>query len=75
MPGCPDCGADQMKKHGGFYVCERCGLSIKPWELQKAQQRAKEELEELMSNDELTEKEREARRYKRWIEGQKEIDD
>ncbi len=74
MPGCPDCGATKMSRHDGFYVCERCGLSLKPWEFQQAQNRAREEIRELMGNTQSeTKKQRDQRKYKRWIEGQ--IDD
>ncbi len=37
-----------MKKEGRFYVCEACGLSVEPWELQKATQRARKETEQLL---------------------------
>jgi len=76
MPGCPDCGATKMNRHDGFYICERCGLSLKPWEFQRAQNRARDEVREVMGNNnngEETKKEREQRKYRKWMEGQ--IDD
>lgn len=78
MPGCPDCGAANMRKRGAFYVCERCGLSFKPWEIEQAQTRARKELENLTSANidvEDEKKERHRRNYRRWIEGTTDTDD
>jgi hypothetical protein len=66
-----------MRKKGVFYVCERCGLSFKPWEIEQAQERAKKELDAMKSSSDADpdEKAKRLRSYKRWIEGQSEIDD
>ncbi|MDH5401042.1 MAG: hypothetical protein OEY49_01015 [Candidatus Heimdallarchaeota archaeon] len=68
---CPDCSG-VMKKHGAFYTCTRCGLSFKPWEVEKANERAQQELKNLELSD--PEKAREDKRkkrikYRNWLEG------
>ncbi len=72
MPSCPDCGEERMTKHTPYYVCTRCGLSFKPTEIQKARDRAKRELQQIMTRDEEREVERKRRKqrdYRRWFEG------
>ena len=78
MASCADCGSDSMKKRSGIYTCERCGLTLRPWELQKAQERADFEVASIRdtSQEGIHErKERERERYRKWIEGQKDFDD
>lgn len=73
---CPDCSF-LMRKHGAFYTCERCGLSLKPWEIEQAQRRAKSELEQLTDRDPESsheKKKRKLRKYRNWYEGRQEID-
>ncbi|MCH8906417.1 MAG: hypothetical protein IH840_04935 [Candidatus Heimdallarchaeota archaeon] len=73
---CPDC-SNNMKKHGAFYTCQRCGLSFKPWEVEQAQQRAKTELKKLEDTDPIKEEERrrrKLRKYRNWYEGRQELD-
>ena len=73
---CPDC-RERMQKHGLFYTCSRCGLSLKPWEVQKAQKRAQDEVRELENEDpeRAKEKKRKERlRYRNWYEGKAEVD-
>ena len=68
---CPDC-ADPMKKLGNFYTCQRCGLSLKPWEIEDAQKRAKKEIADLKSVDEETQQRKKRRdriNYRNWLEG------
>jgi hypothetical protein len=74
---CPDCGNDHMRKHGAFYTCDRCGLSLKPWEIEQARKRAREELDKLEEEDpdKAFEKKKKARRrYRNWYEGRQQID-
>lgn len=73
---CPDCN-NLMRKHGAFYTCERCGLSLKPWEIEQAQKRARAELDNLSDVDaDSTEqkKKRRLRKYRNWYEGKAEVD-
>lgn len=73
---CPDCKS-LMRKHGAFYTCTRCGLSFKPWEVDQANQRAKDELEDLQeANPDTNEdaKKKKLRRYRHWYEGRQEVD-
>ena len=61
-----------MKKHGAFYTCQRCGLSLRPWEIEKAQNRAKDEVETLKESDPHEEgerKKRQLKKYRNWYEG------
>ena len=73
MPACPDCGADNMKKHAPFYVCQLCGLSFTPYEIEKAQRRARKDLKDLgeAPDEERDQRRRERRNrsYKKWLEG------
>ncbi|MCY3410918.1 MAG: hypothetical protein INQ03_04690 [Candidatus Heimdallarchaeota archaeon] len=66
-----------MKKLGNFYTCQRCGLSLKPWEIEQAHKRAKDEIAELTGENEER-KERKKRkdriRYRNWIEGRRDDD-
>lgn len=74
---CPDCGSPDMRKHGAFYTCPRCGLSAKPWELEKARKRAKKEVQELEEEDpdKAEEKRRRERiKYRNWYEGRQSRD-
>lgn len=74
---CPDCGNDPIRKHGAFYTCDRCGLSFKPWEIEQARKRARDELDQLEDKDpeKADEKKKRARRhYRNWYEGRQEID-
>ncbi|MHA2170228.1 MAG: hypothetical protein ACXAB7_10080 [Candidatus Kariarchaeaceae archaeon] len=74
---CPDCASDSMKKHGAFYVCQRCGLSLKPYEIEQAQERARQEVKNLEEKDPSLEKEnkrKKLRKYRNWYEGRQEID-
>lgn len=75
---CPDCASDSMKKKGGaFYVCLRCGLSLKPYEIEKANERAKLEVTSLEEKDPEKEREMKKKRmksYRNWFEGKQEID-
>ncbi|MHA2249284.1 MAG: hypothetical protein ACXAD7_02930 [Candidatus Kariarchaeaceae archaeon] len=66
-----------MKKRGAFYVCLRCGLSFKPWEIEKAQERAKREVKSLEEKDPSLEhenKKKRLRKYRNWYEGRQEVD-
>jgi hypothetical protein len=70
-----------MKKHGAFYVCQRCGLSLKPYEIEQeieqAQERARQEVKNLEEKDPSLEKEnkrKKLRKYRNWYEGRQEID-
>jgi len=74
---CPDCGSNDMRKHGAFYTCPRCGLSAKPWELEKARKRAKDEIKELEQDDPDQAQEKKKRdriRYRNWYEGRQSHD-
>lgn len=73
---CPDCN-NLMRKHGAFYTCERCGLSLKPWEIEQAQKRARAEVADLEDKDpDLSgeKKRRKLRKYRNWYEGKAEVD-
>ena len=73
---CPDCN-NLMRKHGAFYTCERCGLSLKPWEIEQAQRRAKAEVDSLSNTDADSSeqiKRKKMRKYRNWYEGRAEID-
>ncbi len=73
---CPDCN-NLMRKHGAFYTCERCGLSLKPWEIEQAHKRARAELDNLSDVDaDSTEqkKRKRLRKYRNWYEGKAEVD-
>ena len=66
-----------MRKHGAFYTCPRCGLSAKPWELEKARKRAKDEIKELEQDDPDQAQEKKKRdriRYRNWYEGRQSHD-
>ncbi len=72
---CPDCSSEEFKKHGGFYTCAVCGLSAKPWELEDARKRARNEIRDLEDTDpELAQekKRRERIKYRNWYEGRQE---
>ncbi len=74
MPACPDCGEIKMRKHPPYYVCTRCGLSFKPTEVQKAQDRAKHDIDQFKTkkptSEEKWEKDRRKKRsYRNWYEG------
>jgi len=74
---CPDCSSPTMRKRGNFYTCERCGLSVKPWEIQNAIERAKREIHDLEGKDldvAAERKKRERKRYRNWYEGRQNID-
>ena len=74
---CPDCGSDDMSKHGAFYTCPRCGLSAKPWELEDARKRARREIQDLEGDnpDRAEEKKKRDRaRYRNWYEGRQSQD-
>ena len=73
---CPDCN-NLMRKHGAFYTCERCGLSLKPWEIEQAQKRARAEVDSLSATDadaSEEKKRRKLRKYRNWYEGRAEVD-
>jgi hypothetical protein len=66
-----------MKKHGAFYVCQRCGLSLRPQEIEQAQERAKREVKNLEDKDPTLDQEnkrKKLRKYRNWYEGRQEID-
>ena len=76
---CPDCNSDDFRKsrQGAFYTCLRCGLSLKPWEIEKARERSKKEIKDLEDKDPDAEKEkkrRDRRKYRNWYEGRENID-
>ncbi len=74
---CPDCHAEKMKKLGTFYTCQRCGLSFKPWEVEKAQKRARDEIRALKvdnEEDKVAKKKKDRIRYRNWFEGRADID-
>ena len=68
---CPDCSSDIKKRSTGFYTCERCGLSMKAWEIEQANDRAKKEISELRDTqeDSREKKRKERRKYRNWYEG------
>ncbi len=74
---CPDCASDDVKKMGNFYTCKRCGLSLKPWEIEDARKRAKKEIDSLRVEDEESQ-ERKKRKdrisYRNWLEGKDDDD-
>jgi DNA-directed RNA polymerase subunit RPC12/RpoP len=73
---CPDCRS-KVTKRGAFYTCERCGLSFKPWEIEKARQRARKEIQDLEDVDpeeKELKKKRERIKYRNWYEGRQEVD-
>jgi hypothetical protein len=66
-----------MKKHGAFYVCSRCGLSLKPYEIERAKERAKQEVQSLEESDPAKEREikrKRLKKYRNWYEGRQEVD-
>lgn len=74
---CPDCSSPDMRKHGAFYTCPVCGLSAKPWDLEKARIRARKELDDLEDEDPELAAERKRRqriRYRNWYEGRQSVD-
>lgn len=74
---CPDCGSEEFKKQGAFYTCSRCGLSAKPWDLETARTRARNEIRDLEDTDpeKAEEKKRRERiKYRNWYEGRQETD-
>lgn len=73
---CPDCKA-RVAKHGAFYTCSRCGLSFKPWEIQKARDRSRDELKALEEEDPEAAREKKKKeriRYRNWFEGRQQVD-
>lgn len=76
---CPDCKSSEFKKsrQGAFFTCLRCGLSLKPWEIEKAHERSRKEIKDLEDKDPDAEKERkrrDRRKYRNWYEGRENID-
>ena len=74
---CPDCGSEEFKKNGAFYTCGRCGLSAKPWDLEKARTRARDEIRDLENTDpeKASERKRKERlKYRNWYEGRQSTD-
>ena len=74
---CPDCSAEKMPKLGNFYTCERCGLSFKPWEVEAARKRARDEINALRpttDEDKAAKKRKDRINYRNWLEGKSDID-
>lgn len=73
---CPDC-TEKMRKLGTFYTCQRCGLSFKPWEVEAATKRAKDEIKALKDDNDdnkAAKKRRDRIKYRNWLEGKSDID-
>ena len=74
---CPDCG-NLAKKMGVFYTCQVCGLSVKPWELEKAHKRSRDEIREITKDEKEKPKRRrrrETKTYRNWVEDEIGYDD
>ncbi len=60
-----------MKKEAPFYVCEVCGLSLKPWEIQQAHARARRETAKLresqMANSDEFKREKKNQKRKEYL--------